>query len=264
MNFKKYLQVYSYFNSSSFSIELEYKINFFIDFLSSILGLVGSIFLLSIFFSNTDVIGGWNFKQALIIQGIYTILNGVTNTWFNPNLKEIVKYIREGTLDYVLLKPIDSQFWVSFKRISPTGLIEILLGFFVIGYCLYLNNISFSVGSFTFLVITLICSISILYSLWFLISTTTIWFVKTWNATEVLRSFLYMGRFPMDSFSFSLRIFFSTVIPITFITTIPSEVLLGLSPAWKIILEILVSMTFIIFSRRFWKFALRFYTSASS
>ena len=264
MNIKRYLKVYSYFNYSSFSIELEYKINLFIDLLTSILGLIGSVFLLSIFFSNTNEIGGWNFNQALIIQGIYTILNGVTNTWFNPNLKEIVKYIREGTLDYVLLKPIDSQFWVSFKRISPTGLIEILLGFFVIGYCLYLNNISFSVGSFTFLVITLICSISILYSLWFLISTTTIWFVKTWNATEVLRSFLYMGRFPMDSFSFSLRIFFSTVIPITFITTIPSEVLLGLSTAWKIILEILVSMTFIIFSRRFWKFALRFYTSASS
>ncbi len=264
MNIKKYLQVYSYFNYSSFSIELEYKINLFIDLLTSILGLIGSVFLLSIFFSNTDDIGGWNFNQALIIQGIYTILNGVTNTWFNPNLKELVKYIREGTLDYVLLKPIDSQFWISFKRISPTGLIEILLGFFVLIYCFYINKISFTFWSFFLLIITLICSISILYSLWFLISTTTIWFVKTWNATEVLRSFLYMGRFPMDSFSFSLRIFFSTVIPITFITTIPSEVLLGLSPAWKIMLEVLVSMTFLIFSRKFWKFALRFYTSASS
>ena len=129
MNIKRYLKVYSYFNYSSFSIELEYKINLFVDLITSILGLIGSVFLLSIFFSNTDEIGGWNFNQALIIQGIYTILNGVTNTWFNPNLKEIVKYIREGTLDYVLLKPIDSQFWISFKRISPTGLIEILLGF---------------------------------------------------------------------------------------------------------------------------------------
>ena len=264
MNIKKYLQVYSYFNYSSFSIELEYKINFFIDLISSILGLIGSLFLLSIFFSNTKEIAGWSFNQALIIQGIYTILNGITNTWFNPNLKEIVKYIREGTLDYVLLKPIDSQFWISFKRISPTGLIEILLGIIVLSYCFYLNNIIFDIWSFILLIITLICSISILYSMWFLISTTTIWFVKTWNATEVLRSFLYMGRFPMDSFSFSLRIFFSTIIPITFITTIPSEVLLGISPAWKIFLEVLVSITFLIFSRRFWKFALRFYTSASS
>ena len=153
MNIKKYLKVYSYFNYSSLSIELEYKINLFIDLLSSILGLIGSVFLLSIFFSNTDDIGGWSFNQALIIQGIYTILNGVTNTWFNPNLKEIVKYIREGTLDYVLLKPIDSQFWISFKRISPTGLIEIMLGIFVLSYCFYLNNINFTILTFILLIL---------------------------------------------------------------------------------------------------------------
>ena len=111
---------------------------------------------------------------------------------------------------------------------------------------------------------TLICSISILYSLWFLISTTTIWFVKTWNATEVLRSFLYIGRFPLNSFSLYLRIFFSTIIPIAFITTIPSEVILGISPIWKILMEVFVSFIFIYSSRKFWKYALKFYSSASS
>jgi len=110
----------------------------------------------------------------------------------------------------------------------------------------------------------MLCSICILYSLWFFISTTTIWFVKTWNATEVLRSFLYVGRFPLDSFSFSLRIFFSVFIPIAFITTIPSEVFLGLSQLWKILLEFFVAIVFLFTSRKFWVFALKFYSSASS
>jgi len=264
MNIKKYLKVYTLFNYTSLSIELEYQVNIFIDILTAILGLTGSIFLLSIFFNNAKDIGGWSFEQALIIQGIYTILNGITNTWFSPNLTEIVKYIREGTLDFVLIKPIDSQFWVSCKRISPTGFIEILLGIIVLIYCFYINDISLTVNSLFLLFLTIGCSISILYSLWFLISTTTIWFVKTWNATEVLRSFLYVGRFPLNSFSFPLRVFFSTVIPITFITAIPSEVILGLSTFWKIILEVLVSLIFLTSSRRFWKYALRFYSSASS
>ena len=264
MNIKKYFKVYSLFNYTSLSIELEYQINIFVDILTGILGLTGSIFLLSIFFGNTQNIGGWSFEQALIIQGIYTILNGITNTWFSPNLTEIVKYIREGTLDFVLIKPIDSQFWISFKRISPTGFIEILLGTIVLIFCFYINNISLKTGSLFLLILTIGCSIGILYSLWFLISTTTIWFVKTWNATEVLRSFLYIGRFPLNSFSFPLRVFFSTVIPITFITAIPSEVILGISTFWKIILEVLVSSIFIISSRRFWTYALKFYSSASS
>jgi len=264
MNIKKYIKIYSLFLYTSIASELEYKTNVIIDFITAILSLIGSLFLLEIFFKSSDNIGGWSFQQALIIQSIYTILNGITNTWFNPNLTEIVKHIREGTLDFVLLKPIDSQFFISLKRIAPSGFLEIILGVALLFYCLIINQININL-SFLFLSLTtLLCSILILYSLWFLISTTTIWFVKTWNATEVLRSFLYVGRFPLNSFSFSIRIFFSIFIPIAFITTIPSEVFLGLAQLWEILLELIVSSIFLIISRRFWLFALKYYTSASS
>ena len=264
MNLKKYIKVYSLFIYTSLSTELEYKANFIIDFITAFLSLIGSIFLLSIFFQNTDNIGGWKFEQALIIQGIYTILNGITNTWFNPNLREIVKHVREGTLDFVLIKPIDSQFFISLKKIAPSGILEIIIGFVLLFYSIGINQININLGFIFLCLTTLSCSIGILYSLWFLISTTTIWFVKTWNATEVLRSFLYVGRFPLNSFSFSLRIFFSVFIPIAFITTIPSQVFLGLAQIWEILIELLVSGIFLIFSRRFWLFALKYYTSASS
>ena len=264
MNHKKYLKVYAKFLHTSIASELEYKTNIIIDLITAILSLIGSIFLLSIFFQNDGSIGGWEFKQALIIQGIYTILNGITNTWFNPNLTEIVKHIREGTLDFVLLKPIDSQFFISLKKLNPSGFLEIILGFCLLMFCIKINQINLNFNILILCFFTLICSISILYSLWFFISTTTIWFVKTWNATEVLRSFLYIGRFPLNSFSFSLRIFFSVFIPIAFITTIPSEVFLGLAPIWKIVLEFIVSMLFLFTSRKFWLFALKFYSSASS
>ena len=264
MNPRKYLKVYKKFLYTSLASELEYKTNILIDLITAILSLIGSIFLLSIFFQNNGYIGGWKFEQALIIQGIYTILNGITNTWFNPNLSEIVKHIREGTLDFVLLKPIDSQFFISLKKINPSGFLEIMLGFSLLLFCVKINQINLNLSFLSLSLITLTCSICILYSLWFFISTTTIWFVKTWNATEVLRSFLYIGRFPLSSFSFSLRIFFSVFIPITFITSIPSEVFLGLSQFWKILLEIIVAFLFLFSSRKFWLFALRFYSSASS
>jgi ABC-2 type transport system permease protein len=164
----------------------------------------------------------------------------------------------------VLLKPIDSQFFISLKKITPSGFLEILLGICLLLYCIEINQININLSFLTLCLITIICSICILYSLWFFISTTTIWFVKTWNATEVLRSFLYIGRFPLNSFSFSLRIFFSVFIPIAFITTIPSEVFLGLSQFWKILLEIIVAIIFLFSSRKFWLFALKFYSSASS
>jgi len=41
--------------------ELEYQANILIDLITAILSLIGSIFLLSIFFQNSGYIGGWNF-----------------------------------------------------------------------------------------------------------------------------------------------------------------------------------------------------------
>jgi len=160
---------------------------------------------------------------------------------------------------------IDSHiFFISLKKINPSGFLEIMLGFLLLFFCIRLNQINLNLNFLTLSLITISCSICILYSLWFFISTTTIWFVKTWNAIEVLRSFLYIGRFPLNSFSFSFRIFFSIFIPIAFITTIPSEVFLGLTQLWKILLEVIVATVFLMTSRKFWLFALKFYTSASS
>ena len=144
MNLIKYLKVYKKFLHTSLASELEYKTNILVDLITAILSLIGSIFLLSIFFQNNNSIGGWEFEEALIIQGIYTILNGITNTWFNPNLTEIVKHIREGTLDFVLLKPIDSQFFISLKNIDNKKMLPIKLNIPVIKstniFVLYSNS----------------------------------------------------------------------------------------------------------------------------
>ena len=149
MKLRKYLKVYTKFFYTSLASELEYKTNILIDLITAIFSLIGSIFLLSIFFQNNGSIGGWGFEQALIIQGIYTILNGITNTWFNPNLTEIVKHIREGTLDFVLLKPIDSQFFISLKKLNPSGFLEIMLGIFLLFFCIRINQINLNLSFLT-------------------------------------------------------------------------------------------------------------------
>ena len=57
MNSRKYLKVYKKFLHTSLASELEYKTNILVDLITAILSLVGSIFLLSIFFQNNGYIG---------------------------------------------------------------------------------------------------------------------------------------------------------------------------------------------------------------
>ena len=198
-------------------------------------------------------LGGWSWEEALVVQGVYTLLDGAASTWLRPNLGAIVTHVREGTLDFVLLKPIDSQFWLSSRTLAPAGLSEMALG---VGLILWAAP---RAGA-----LMLLAGLVILYSLWFLLAASSIWFVKTWNATEVLRAALTAGRFPVSAYPPGLRLLLTLVLPVAFLTTVPAEAILGRATPTLVGAALVMALVSFSLSRAFWRFALRYYTSASS
>jgi len=164
----------------------------------------------------------------------------------------------------VLLKPIDSQFWLSTRTFALGGLPEIVAGLGLIGWAARAAGARPAVVVVGAAALLLGASLTILYSLWFVLATTSIWFVKTWNATEVLRATLTAGRYPITAYPQTLRVIFTVVIPVAFLTTVPAEAILG-RPSWPWLLAG-AGMAAACFglSRSFWQLALRFHTSASS
>ncbi len=261
----KYLyRVLKVFWSTSISSELEYRFNIFIEICSVLGNLAGSLFTLSLFYSPNTNLGGWDFSSSVVVLGIYTLLDGFTTTFLQPNLSRIVRHIQNGTLDFILIKPINTQLWLSFRILSPWGLPSIVTGLVLILSGLYYKNIELTLRLLILSSLMLSSSLLILYSLWFLIATTSIWFVRVWNANEVLRSTLVAGRYPITSYPNSIRKVFTFLLPIAFLTTVPAETMLNIASVEWIVFSMFVSLACFYFTTIFWKFALRFYTSASS
>jgi ABC-2 type transport system permease protein len=103
-----------------------------------------------------------------------------------------------------------------------------------------------------------------LYSLWFMLGATSIWFTKIYNVTEVLRGLTAAGRFPMAAYPASYRMFFTFVVPVAFLTTVPAEVIMGRLSWQSVGWSGVTAAILFAFSSWVWRFALRFYTSASS
>ena len=131
---QRYINVLKLSWSAAIASELEYRVNFLIATLSSIGNLASSLFGLFLFYGNNYTFPGWSWESALIVLGIFTLLQGFSATFLAPNLNRIVRHVQEGTLDFVLLKPIRSQFWLSIHTLSPWGLPDILFGCVMIGY----------------------------------------------------------------------------------------------------------------------------------
>lgn len=258
----RYGKVLKRFWSTAIAAELEYRVNFILATLTSLGGLAGSLFGLFLFYQTGYTFAGWSWEEALVVLGIFTLLQGFSGTFLAPNLNQIVKQVQQGTLDFVLLKPISSQFWLSARTVSPWGLPDLLFGLFLIGYAGF--RLDVAPIAYLFSLVPLLFGLLSLYSLWFMLGATSIWFVKIYNVTEVLRGLLEAGRYPIAAYPIAYRFFFTFVIPVTFLTTVPAETLLARVELTWILASGGLAIALLLFSRAFWKFALRFYTSASS
>ncbi|MBE9038901.1 ABC transporter permease [aff. Roholtiella sp. LEGE 12411] len=259
---QRYLKVLGLFWSAAIAAELEYRVNFLIATLSSIGNLVGSLFGLFLFYRTGYTFSGWSWEAALVVLGIFTLLQGFSDTFLAPNLNRIVRHVEEGTLDFVLLKPIRSQFWLSTHTLSPWGLPDLVFGSVIIAYAG--ESLGIRINDYILSVVPLLCGLVILYSLWFMLGAMSIWFVKIYNVTEVLRGLLEAGRYPIAAYPSTYRFFFTFIVPVAFLTTIPAEVMLGRGQAIWLIGAAGLALVLFLFSTWFWRFALRFYTSASS
>ncbi|MBW4454578.1 MAG: ABC transporter permease [Nostoc indistinguendum CM1-VF10] len=259
---QRYLKVLRLFWGAAIAAELEYRINFFIATLSSLGNLAGSLFGLFLFYRTGYTFSGWSWDAALVVLGIFTLLQGFSATFLASNLNRIVRHVQEGTLDFILLKPIRSQFWLSTHTLSPWGLPDLVFGSIIIGYAG--KRLGVGIDNYLLGVLPLLFSLVILYSLWFMLGAMSIWFVKIYNVTEVLRGLLEAGRYPIAAYPTAYRFFFTFVMPVAFLTTVPAQALLGRSEISWLIGAAILAVALFFASTWFWRFALRFYTSASS
>lgn len=252
------------FWSSSLAAEMEYQLNLVIEVAATLFSLAGSLFTLSLFFGHGQRLGGWSWEAALVVLGIYTLLNGFSSSLLRPNLGNLVKQVQSGGLDFVLLKPMDSQVWLSLRTLSPWGLPEMVLGLTLIVVGTVRSGARADASALISGGLMLLAGTMILYSLWFVLAATSIWFVKIWNATEVLRSLLAAGQYPVSAYPSGLRMVFSTLLPVAFLTTVPAEAILGLANRGSVLSGLLLAGVSLLASRALWQLALRHYTSASS
>ncbi|MEW6737538.1 MAG: ABC-2 family transporter protein [Acidobacteriota bacterium] len=259
----RYLRLIAIFISNTFSVQLEYRANFLINLLASMLDIGANLFAISLFFTSNESFGGWSYAEAAVVLGVFVTVEGFISSCLYPNLNRISEHIRMGTLDFLLLKPIDSQFVISTRNIYILRFADMLLGLIVIYWALQqlpaVTTINLLLAA-----LLLISGLVMVYSLWFLLATMSFWFVKVENITELFNTFFSAGRLPITAFPTWIRRILTYVVPIAFITTVPAQALTGQLNPWNVLVSIVLALALFICSRTFWYFALRNYTSASS
>lgn len=244
--------------------EMEYRVNFLFQVLYSVLNLVAALAQLGIIFSLTDSLNGWRAPELLALLGVYFLVGGVIRMVIAPSMQRFMEDIRQGTLDFTLTKPEDSQVLVSVKQIEVWKLIDVMLGAVLIAVSLsQLGTAIGPVEAAAFLV-ALLAGGAMVYSLFLILSTFTFWFVRIENILVIFLAMWEAGRWPVGIYPGWLRVTLTFVVPVAFATTVPAEALTGRLTAQTLALAVALGVALLLISRRFWTVGVRHYSGASA
>src|SRR5215470_9925411 len=134
---RRYLRLIGIYYRSALLAEMEYRTNFISSLVYSILWAFWIVGGVSIFFYHRTSLGGWTYDEMLIVMGLFVIFNGVIDAVLRPNINRLTEHIQKGTLDFVLIKPANSQFLATITSVSVFKGFDIVIGFGLIVYGLY-------------------------------------------------------------------------------------------------------------------------------
>lgn len=261
---KKYIAIYKTLIKLNFSTLTTYRSNFINSMLSAIAWGGFTILSVVILTMRTNQAFGWRREEIILLTGAYSILIGIFHTLFSRNFERMSRIVHLGQLDYILVKPADPQFLLSFSIINFTTLIRIPLGLAIIVYLITKLHITINLLNILWFVLLLLVGLVLLYSIWYMVVTLTIWFTRLSNIVELMYSVSSISRYPREMIAQLYDFVFLFLMPLTFIINSPVKFLLNKGTWVEAFILVGFAVLFLYISRTFWKFSLRFYTSASS
>ena len=200
-------------------------------------------------------------EQVIFFMTTYVFIDTVAQFFFR-NVYSFRQLIVSGDFDLVLVKPMSALFRSLLGGPDPIDLITIPpIIILLIWAGSLLSPVPIDIIAYLILLVNSIiiaCSFHI-FVLGFGIIT-----LEVDHMVMVYRDLTSMGRFPVDIYKEPLNWFLTYLIPVGIMFTVPGRALAGLVKPGGIILSFIFGVLCLYLSLRFWQFALKRYTSASS
>jgi ABC-2 type transport system permease protein len=261
---RRHLRLLALFARAELQYELEYRGNVLLQVVEMIVIVTTSVGAVLVLYTYTTEINGWTLPQMIVLLGVYYIVQGVEETVFQTSMTRLMEHVRLGTLDFVLLKPVNSQFFASVRHLELIQVAQVVLGCVVVGVGLDQIGATLTPWAAFAFVVSLGCGLVLVYALLLVLSTLSFWFVRVDNILAIFWAFIDAGRFPVDIYPGWLRVTMTTVVPIGVAVTVPAHAVAGRLDPLGLAAVLAGTVAVWCFAGWFWRRGLRAYSGASA
>ncbi len=260
---RRYLSIYGSFFKTSLIADLEYRFNFFVAIFNDILWYAAQILTFEVLFFHSPQIGDWNVQQVRVFLGVLFVVDAVYMFFVHENLNQFSEKVARGDLDFLLLKPVNSQFLVSCQKFLTPSLVNFLLsGGWLFWALSHLPDVQ--IKNLVLFVLMIPSAALVVYSMRFVISSVAVILTRSENIQFLWFAFYKIGTRPDTIYTPTFRLLILTLVPMGMVASVPSRVIFGDFSRGLLAWAFFVGPFFLWLSTRFWKLCLKFYSSASS
>ncbi|ODA28427.1 ABC transporter permease [Planctopirus hydrillae] len=266
-----YLRVLMVFFRNALVRELSFRSNFMITLFSRLFWFAAQIVMFDLIFRVVPQINEWTRAEYFGFMATGMLINAIVEAIFMPNCANFSEMIRTGSLDFALLKPIDTQFLVSFEKMDLSMANQIVFAIGLLGYAIYQNGVWPSGWVLVIYPLLLLSAVAFFYSLMLALAASSIWLGRNQGLLDFWFYVTVFARYPASIYSGSpigelIRFTFQFVIPILLVVTVPAQVVMSMitAPSLWTLLTVVAAGFSLLCSRWIFQFALTQYRSASS
>lgn len=248
---------------ASLIADLEYRANFFSRILTDIFWYIAQIVTFEVLYQHTNKIGDWDVHQMRVFLGLLFIIDAFYMIIIHENLEKLSEKVSKGELDLLLAKPVNSQFMITLQK-ANTALFGNLI--IALSWLIYaLNGLpDFNYLRLLWLFILIPCSLVVIYSMRFMFSATAVIFTRSENLQFLWWQVYRLGMRPDSMYSPMIKWILLTVVPVGVVISLPARALLNPPELFYLAWPVIIVPVLLYGTHRFWNFALKFYSSASS
>ncbi len=272
-NFRpNYPRVWLTFFRNSLLRELTFRGNFLIEIVTRTFWFSAQLALFGIIYRQVPMIQDWSQYEYFAFMATGMLINALVEAIFMPNCAEFSELIRTGNLDFVLLKPIDTQFLVSFQKVNLSMFSQVALSIALLVYSLRQLQVQVTMPHVLAYALLVAIGVSFFYSLMIVLASTSVWLGRNQGLYDFWFYITIFARYPQNFYRQSaggevLWFAFSFIVPILLVVTVPARLLLNkvLEPSVAVLaVAPLATLAMLFVSRRVFVWSLKHYRSASS
>lgn len=247
----------------------QYRTSFFFFLASQTVVTALDLAVILVLFEVVPQLGGWSVEQVAVLYALTTLSFGLGDL-FISQVETAARYIREGSFDRFLLRPLPTVLQLSASEFALRRIGRSIPAAVTLVVALTIADIDWTPDRILLVPVTVVSGTAIFGAVWVVTSSISFWAV---GAQEVANSFTYGGSFahqyPLHIYARWIRTALGWIVPMAFVAYVPAVHLLDAAnpldlPRWLAFMPPVVAVASVAVARWVWAAAIRNHQSTGS